>query len=59
MYATELTYGLSERTLIAVRVESARYSSETGKPLWAYTFHRTAGSEQKVGDPISCVQFAD
>jgi hypothetical protein len=63
IYKTEVYSSLYERKLIGLRVESAKYDADTGKPLWTTALIEAVSSdasdETTKDAPIVCQNGAD
>lgn len=62
IYKTEVYSSLYERKLTGVRVESAKYDPDTGKPVWTHEIDAVSSTDSpdRTKDaPIVCEQGAD
>ena len=63
IFTTEVHSSLYERKLTGVRVESAKYDEDTGKPVWTSAtieaVSSTESPEKAKGAPVVCEQYAD
>ncbi len=61
IYRKEIYSNLEERQLQEIKIQSAKYDQDTGKPLWTYTVGSAALSDDPAAKSAAavCSQFAD
>ena len=61
IYRKEVYSNLEERRLQEIKIQSAKYNQDTGKPLWTYTVGPAALSDDAAAKSAAavCSQFAD